>query len=546
MCARSRASLSRSILSDNSVEIPDNIGVGDVGQLERARAPAAAAAQGARHGLCRPGQRTAIASCSSIRRRRPDTTKVRRRSRLATSTFRWPAPIRFNLPTCRSPTIQPSSHASASTASTTTIRAPTYELVAEIPEAQTSRIPTRPRTASLGAALNDDSLDQANYNYFVTFYRCRASRAGRRTNRPPIAVSVDDRRIRLENLPQPDSARRSRTSASIATSTGQPGNFYLVDELPAGTTTYIDNTPDADIMQSGELARSQRSAGEHGTAAGERLHVRRHELRQPVSSRARCNSPAARAPAAGSTWRRRNLTITSTTTVLDLINFMQESLGIQTTSPDPDNPLAGNPGGSLTGDSQLQFESNDGIYNAVHVDQNAFRLTTAGGTPQTIPLTFSERIARTTRRRRLVVGNDRVRQPGHSADRALDDGFGIDHGRRDDVSLVRHVARQSAGDRRGNDGRHRARSRSAARANSSPRPIDTVSIDRRDVASNSPVTFDLDFSQVTALSQSTTRHSSLEPGRLRGRYAGELFDHRKRSHQGRVLERRDARPGPDR
>ena len=30
------------------------------------------------------------------------------------------------------------------------------------------------------------------------------------------------------------------------------------------------------------------------------------------------------------------------------------------------------------------------------------------------------------------------------------------------------------------------------------------SIDRRDVASNSPVTFDLDFSQVTALSQSTS------------------------------------------
>ena len=28
---------------------------------------------------------------------------------------------------------------------------------------------------------------------------------------------------------------------------GQPSNFYLVDEVPAGTTSYIDSKPDADI-----------------------------------------------------------------------------------------------------------------------------------------------------------------------------------------------------------------------------------------------------------------------------------------------------------
>ena len=45
----------------------------------------------------------------------------------------------------------------------------------------------------------------------------------------------------------------------------------------------------------------------------------------------------------------------------------------------------------MTGDSRLRFESNDGIHNAVNVDQNAFQLTTADGTPQTVPLTFYDR-----------------------------------------------------------------------------------------------------------------------------------------------------------
>ena len=232
----------------------------------------------------------------------------------------------------------------------------------------------------------------------------------------------------------------------------------------------------------------------------------------------------------------KELQITSSTTVLDLINFMQESLGIQTTSPDPDNPLSGNPGGSLTGTSQLHFESNNGILQRGARRSERVQLTVAGGSPQTVPLTFA--------------GGNGSENPidgaGSSSEMIVYDSLGIPltvrmttvlESTTGGVTTYRWFA--TSPDNQPASGVETTVGTGLITFNGSGKFIsatnDTVSIDRREVASNSPVTFDLDFSQVTALSQSSsgiqassqdgfaagtlTTFSITESGRLKGVYS---------------------------
>src|SRR6185295_1650007 len=63
-------------------------------------------------------------------------------------------------------------------------------------------------------------------------------------------ISVSNRRIRLDNIPQPTDP--SFTNVNIYRSIkAQPGSYYLVDSITpvsaGGSDSYIDSTPDADI-----------------------------------------------------------------------------------------------------------------------------------------------------------------------------------------------------------------------------------------------------------------------------------------------------------
>ena len=48
----------------------------------------------------------------------------------------------------------------------------------------------------------------------------------------------------------------------------------------------------------------------------------------------------------GNTLTTKTLTVTSTTTVQDLIDFVDQASGIQPPSADPTDPITGNPGGA--------------------------------------------------------------------------------------------------------------------------------------------------------------------------------------------------------
>jgi flagellar hook protein FlgE len=368
-----------------------------------------------------------------------------------------------------------------------------YELVGEINEG----IPTFNDNAAAGTTtLNDDGLDLANYSYFVTFANATLeSRPAALT--ATTSVSVNDHRIRLDNLPPAavgsvfDKVRIYRNVKN------QPGNYYLVDELPINSTAYIDSKSDADITVPANLL------DRNGPAVSTSLKLTNVSTFDGTNyvdlfQEGTLQFTGSKGPNGGLDLATKELEITSTTTVQDLINFMQQALGIQLTSPDPANPLSGTPGGTLTGESRLHFESNDGMFNAVNVNQNAFRLILPDGTPSTVPLNFA-----TTQ---IADGT------GSSSEMIVYDSLGIPLNVRLTTSLESTTG-----------GVTTYRWFATSPDNQAPSGVTTtvgtglitfggtgkfinatdnsVSIDRREVASNSPVTFDLDFSQITALSQ---------------------------------------------
>ncbi len=485
------------ILTDNSVEIPDDISVGDVGQID---APSTGSAVAGGLGTGSIGQGTYSYRIVFVDPNAP------------AGNDEGPASVAFGgiaIPLAGTDSIDLSGlPVSTDPVAFTTKRiyridtdavGGAYQLVAEIPEATTIYTDTA-ATATLGATLNDDSLGiNTSYNYFITF--ASAGIESRPTNESAtVTISVGNRRIRLEDLPQPDVGSIFTSIRIYRNIDNQPSNFYLVDEVPAGTTSYIDDRPDADIEITANLL--DRNGPPINTALP-LLNVATFDGTSYVDlfETGTLQFTGSKGVDGGLDLAPKELTITSTTTVLDLLNFMQEALGILTASPDPDNPLTGNPGGTLTGDSRLRFESNDGIHNAVSVDQRAFQLTTSTGTPQTVPMTFT-----------TTQVADGI---GSTSEMIVYDSLGI-------ALTVRltTVLESTTG------GVTTYRWYATSPDNQDATGVDTtvgtglitfggtgqfisatdssVSIDRRNVASNSPVTLDLDFSQITALSQNTS------------------------------------------
>ncbi len=356
------------------------------------------------------------------------------------------------------------------------------------------------RSTSLGATLAEDSLEDLGgaYNYFVTF-----ANANLESRPTPLstteAVSIAGHRIALNGLPSSSSGLFD--SIKIYRNTkNEPGKYYLVEELPMGTQDYIDSKSDVDIINAANLLDRNGPGVTTSLALKDVATFDGTNYIDLFPTNGTLQFTGSKGFDGGLDLATKSFAITDTTTIQDLINFMQESLGIQITSPDSEHPLTGTPGGSLTSDNRLRFESNEGQANAVNVNQNAFRFIAADGTPTTVPLFFSPT-------------GGAVKGEGSSSEMVVYDSLGIpltvrlttalestDNG----VTTFRWFA--TSPDNQPASGVNTVVGTGLITFDGNGKFItstnETVSIERRNVASNSPVTFDLDFSQITSLSQS--------------------------------------------
>jgi flagellar hook protein FlgE len=219
----------------------------------------------------------------------------------------------------------------------------------------------------------------------------------------------------------------------------------------------------------------------------------------------------------------KELDITSTTTMLDLINFMEEAMGIQE-APGPDhlNPIppdasGANPGGSVSTDGRIQLVGNNGVHNAIDIGLSGLQLTTAGG-------------------------QENINMPFHSTQSAVGEGAVSDFIAYDSLGIplnVRLTAVLENRDSTSTTYRWFADSSDNDPASGVGIAVGTglvtfdgegrfinatetgVSIDRRNIPSTTPLVFDLDFSKLSGLAAET---SSLAVSRQDGFPPGVLTD----------------------
>ncbi len=257
-----------------------------------------------------------------------------------------------------------------------------------------------------GSAVPGPTLDagvlNGNYTYMVTYQR-----AGDPETKPSILIgpqNIVNGRIHITDLPTPpvppptggfpayDTIRIYRN-----TSTDQ-NSFYLVDSVSPGED-YTDSKTDAEISNLTVSGNQQLDLdGPTIDSNTLLLNVTRRDGLDYVNP-FKIGELSFEARKGGRNLEAKTFQITATSTVQDLVNFMEQSMGIQTTTTDAVHPLPvsknnilGESGtltaGAYIRNGQIRFVSNNGKDNSVDIDLTSFRITDDTGVVDVPNLAF--------------------------------------------------------------------------------------------------------------------------------------------------------------
>ena len=400
-----------------------------------------------------------------------------------------------------------------------------FYLVDEIPAAQANFTDNLADAAITAAdTLDDSSLNLGSYNYYVTFYNQSTGFETRPTSRiGPISITDSGRRVRLDNLPSPTSPDFDRIRIYRNAGTSEP--FHLVDEIALGTGSYVDSSPNSVISVS-----TNPTLNLDGPPISLGLPLVNVVSRDGSTYENLFATGGGTISFTGEKGDRElateDFTYNNTTTVQDLLEFMDQSLGIHDASGSSAFPIPGSPGGELTADGRIRFTSNYGIENELSIDLSAFQVTPTGAvTSSSVPLSFDS----------VQEANGK----GATASFVVYDSLGIPL----NVSITTYLEETT-----GNSFSYRWMANSPqSEPNEDGTNVDTVvgtglitfdgfgdiqsisnstvAIEREQAASASPLSFDLDFSQIAGLppagsansgnsSMSAIRQDGFPPGTL--------------------------------
>jgi flagellar hook protein FlgE len=260
-----------------------------------------------------------------------------------------------------------------------------YRLVDEIPTGTLTYSDVTDSASLAGnPVLNEDTLGNNSYSYYVTFVNSSTGAESRPTARfgPITADSINQPRIRLDDIPQPSGSGEYDEIKIYRNVANNPTRFFEVAQISTGVS-FIDSTPDADITGNPTI-----------NLEGPPINFGMRLVDVVSRSGADYNhlfglgSLAFSGDKGGRQLAERTLTITNSTTVQDLLTFMDESMGVLKSAPEATFNDSVEYGGTIV-DSRLQFTSNMGIENALAIDLSAFRFTPASGSTEVVQLPFS-------------------------------------------------------------------------------------------------------------------------------------------------------------
>jgi flagellar hook protein FlgE len=198
----------------------------------------------------------------------------------------------------------------------------------------------------------------------------------------PINVSSAGQRVRIQNIPDPTSAPNGdfdqvRIYRSLS---GDQNQHYLLDTLAPGVSSYVDNATDASI--SGNAAVNLNGPIVNtGTAL---VELSRYDGTAHIDNLFEVGTLSFTGRKGGRLLAEQTLDVTATTTVSELVSFMNDALGIQAGGTIP-----GTAGVEIV-NSQIVITSNHGDQSEVALDLSAFSITpAAGGPPRSISMPFN-------------------------------------------------------------------------------------------------------------------------------------------------------------
>ncbi len=419
----------------------------------------------------------------------------------------------------------------------------TYFLAGQVP-AGTASYNDAAADGALGAQLDTTALN-GSYSYYVTYYRT----SGEESRPSPLtnSVNVINNRVHLTGLPTPPAVPpgggfpaydRIRIYRNIGT---DADSFFLVDTINVGDD-YTDSSPDAVISSSDVLVNpnfKELNFDGPPIASNTLLTniVKRTGDGQSVeyASVFQEGTLSFTGEKGGRDLATKPFVVSSTTTAQELINFMTQALGIQTSTADPVNAIPGSAaadsvdrtpvfssGGSIS-NGRFVFVSNNGTGNAVDIPLDAMTLITTSSTTSNPQLNFG-------------TVQDAI---GESAttDFIVYDSLGIPLSvrlttvlqSRDDSSVTYRWFADS-GDNDPLTGAGIAVGTGLVTLDGEGNLLgvseETVSIDRANVPSASPLNFDLDFSAISGLASSrssiaASQQDGFAPGTLSSFIIGE-------------------------
>lgn len=367
------------------------------------------------------------------------------------------------------------------------------------------------------------ALPSGSYEYYVTWYN-----PGQNVESRPVkvtnAINVSGGRIHLTNLPAHVGTQYSRTRIYRNLSTDTT-DFRLLAEINNvdGTSTYTDYKTDAELGST-QLDLDGPKIRENTLLTNV---VRRdgdvYERVFPINVGETATLQFT-GRKGGRTLATKELTITDTTTVLNLMDFMEEAMGIQippgldSSHPIPADSVTGwNPGGRVnTAEGRIMMVANTGVGNAIDVGLSGMILVHEDNSIENIDLPWSSY--------QSAVGESAV------TDFIVYDTLGIPIAVRLTAVLESRTSTATTyrwyADSPDNDPATGVKIAVGTgliqfdgEGNFVAATEETVSIDRRNVSSASPLEFELDFRQISGLA---TDNSTLAVSRQDGSGPGVL------------------------
>ncbi|MFI4875509.1 MAG: flagellar hook-basal body complex protein [Blastopirellula sp. JB062] len=381
-------------------------------------------------------------------------------------------------------------------------------------------------TVPLTANELDESTINGNYSYLVTF-----GRNGQQESRPSLILgpqNVINGRIDLSNLPLPTGGTPPYDTVNVYRNLSTDSDsFYLVTELGAGES-FIDDRSDAEISDLTNAANR--------TIDMDGPKIDSNTLLVDVVKRDGLNfeqmfqegSLTFKGSKGDRALEEKTFTVTDTTIVQDLIEFLEASLGIQPSVNGNSNPIPGSEnnipdetgdlsqGIYITTEGRIRVVSNNGVDNGIDIGLSSFQLDNGSGVIQNPNLNFGVI--------QDAVGESAV------ADVIVYDSLGVPMNvrittvleRRDGTNTVYRWFADSAANDADTIGDESEAAKIAVGTgliyfdgdgNYIGTDNNKVTINRRNIPSESPLEFDLNFDQLSGLAaDEATLNASRQDG----------------------------------